>query len=146
MPRLIWVFAGRTCHFVGFVMRWLICFVFLTALSRPTLSSSKPCPRDQVIYSTERLTPVTWEEPAFEGAVNLIRPEYRSGKIKLYLFKHTSHISHCEIKSHRIWPLWKPSPIRFFKTHRIFRPSYKIFYEEININHPLLCLSQASYV
>ena len=26
MPRLIWVFAGRTCHFVGFVMRWLIYF------------------------------------------------------------------------------------------------------------------------
>ena len=24
MPRLIWVFAGRTCHFVGFVMRLLI--------------------------------------------------------------------------------------------------------------------------
>ena len=24
-PRLIRVFAGRTCHFVGFVMRWLIC-------------------------------------------------------------------------------------------------------------------------
>ena len=23
MPRLIWVFVGRTCHFVGFVMRWL---------------------------------------------------------------------------------------------------------------------------
>ena len=23
MPRLIWVFAGRKCHFVGFVMRWL---------------------------------------------------------------------------------------------------------------------------
>ena len=22
MPRLIWVFAGRTCHFVGFVMSW----------------------------------------------------------------------------------------------------------------------------
>ena len=22
MPRLIWVFAGRTCHFVGFVTRW----------------------------------------------------------------------------------------------------------------------------
>ena len=25
MPRLIWVFAGRTDHFVGFVMRRLIC-------------------------------------------------------------------------------------------------------------------------
>ena len=24
MSMLIWVFAGRTCHFVGFVMRWLI--------------------------------------------------------------------------------------------------------------------------
>ena len=25
MPRLIWDFAGRTCHSVGFVVRWLIC-------------------------------------------------------------------------------------------------------------------------
>ena len=25
MPRQIWVFAGRTCHFVGFVMRRLLC-------------------------------------------------------------------------------------------------------------------------
>ena len=33
MPRLIWVFAGRTCHFVGFVMRLLkfcqtFCIIF----------------------------------------------------------------------------------------------------------------------
>ena len=27
MPRLIWVFAGSTCHFVGFVMRRLIFFL-----------------------------------------------------------------------------------------------------------------------
>ena len=29
MPRLIWVFTGRTGHFVGFVLRWLksICFI-----------------------------------------------------------------------------------------------------------------------
>ena len=26
VPRLIWVFAGRTCHFVGFAMRWLFCY------------------------------------------------------------------------------------------------------------------------
>ena len=26
MPRLIWFFAGHTCHFVGFVMLWLISF------------------------------------------------------------------------------------------------------------------------
>ena len=24
MPSLVWVFAGHTCHFVGFVMHWLI--------------------------------------------------------------------------------------------------------------------------
>ena len=28
MPRLIRVFAGRKDHFVGFVMRWLICINF----------------------------------------------------------------------------------------------------------------------
>ena len=28
MPRLIWVFAGRTCHFVGFVTRRLKCHYF----------------------------------------------------------------------------------------------------------------------
>ena len=33
-PRLIWVFAGRTCHFVGFAMRrlnlLLLCFVMIS--------------------------------------------------------------------------------------------------------------------
>ena len=33
MPRLIWVFAGRTCHFVGFVMRRLKFKVVAVALS-----------------------------------------------------------------------------------------------------------------
>ena len=44
-------------------------------------------------------------------------------------------IFHTEIKSHRIWPILKPVPIRFFKSHRIFRPSYNTFYVELNINH-----------
>ena len=30
MPRLIWVFAGRTCHFVCFVTRRLICLFKIT--------------------------------------------------------------------------------------------------------------------
>ena len=29
MPRLIWVLAGRTCHFVGFVLRWLAHMFFV---------------------------------------------------------------------------------------------------------------------
>ena len=38
MPRLIWVFAGRTCHFVGFVMRQLnLCVVSKTFPYRPIL-------------------------------------------------------------------------------------------------------------
>ena len=28
MPRLIWIFAGRICHFVIFVMRWLNCYLY----------------------------------------------------------------------------------------------------------------------
>ena len=32
MPRLIWVFAGRIGHFVGFVIRWLKCSYLLMCL------------------------------------------------------------------------------------------------------------------
>ena len=43
MPRLIWVFAGRTCHFVGFVMGWLVYSKQYTAkdLSNGTFRSGK---------------------------------------------------------------------------------------------------------
>ena len=34
MPRLIWVFAERTSHFVGFVMRWPICLETLKVQTR----------------------------------------------------------------------------------------------------------------
>ena len=57
------------------------------------------------------------------------------------------HLSHCEIKFHSIWSVWKSNPIRLFKSHRIFRPSYNTFYEEKkNINYTWLCLAQASYI
>ena len=65
-------------------------------------------------------------------------------------YYHTCHILHCEIKSHIIWRIWKPVPIyiRFsnLKSHRIFKPCYLTFYEEINIHNTLLCLSQISYI
>ena len=34
MLRLIWVFAGCTCHFVGFVMRRLLCFHYSCPFQR----------------------------------------------------------------------------------------------------------------
>ena len=39
MPRLIWVFAGHTCQFFGFVTRWLI--LLFDLLHVLTVSSSK---------------------------------------------------------------------------------------------------------
>ena len=41
MPRLIWVFAGRTCHFVGFVMRRLKCYTVRLRLHIPKTLSYK---------------------------------------------------------------------------------------------------------
>ena len=38
MPRLIWVFAGRTCHFIGFVVRGHIFQLNIWAMSRKNLS------------------------------------------------------------------------------------------------------------
>ena len=51
---------------------------------------------------------------------------------------HTCHISHCEIKSHIIWPIWKAIPIKKIRSHRLFKPFYNRFYEEINRNRTFL--------
>ena len=62
---------------------------------------------------------------------------------------HTCHISQCEIKSDKIsqnFAHLEANSHKKFKSHRIFRPSYTTFYEEMNINHTLLYLSQASYI
>ena len=40
MPRLIWVFAGRTCHFVGFVMRRIKCAFISMLLLSESISSN----------------------------------------------------------------------------------------------------------
>ena len=50
-----------------------------------------------------------------------------------------------EIKSHRIWPIWKQIPIRFSNVTE-FSDHLKTFYKEIIINHTLLYLSQASAI
>ena len=39
MPRLIWIFAGRTCHFVGFVMRRLMSIRFYTLVTEPAFEN-----------------------------------------------------------------------------------------------------------
>ena len=40
-----------------------------------------------IVYSQgRRLTLVSWDEPVFEGAVSMIRPEYQSGKTSMLIF------------------------------------------------------------
>ena len=72
MPRLIWVFAGRTCHFVGFVMRWLRRkYLYNEALSLRTRTAwSGPLP-------TEPLTGV-------KDFVNSKDPDYRLSRCGLH--------------------------------------------------------------
>ena len=86
----------------------------------------------------------------FIGALYLER--FRFWRVRLTLIPHnrdvghTCHTSHCEIKSHRILAPLEGNSHKKFKSHRIFSPFYNRFYEEININHSLLWLSQASYM
>ena len=63
----------------------------------------------------------------------------------MYTFYSIHAISHT-VRSHRIWPIRKPNSHKIFKSHRFFRQSYNTFYEEINIHHTLLCLSETSYM
>ena len=37
---------------------------------------------------------------------------FKGSWLLLWAQWHTCHISHCEIKSHRIWPIWKAIPIK----------------------------------
>ena len=61
MHRLIWVFAGRTCHFVGFVVRRLTCFFILVTgvpMDCPLCSVSSQVGRTQTISSVMGLVEI----------------------------------------------------------------------------------------
>ena len=61
---------------------------------------------------------------------------------KVCIIQACAYMPYLTLKSHRIWPIWKP-------IFPIFRPSYNTFYKDININninHTLLCLSQAFWI
>ena len=72
----------------------------------------------------------------FEGSVfNCILLESAYMPYLTLWDKISQNLAHLEASSHKI-----------IKSHRIFRPSYNTFYEEINISHTLLFISQASYI
>ena len=118
-----WAFAGRLCNRYHNLMRWLNMF-YLHAL----------------FFSYVLMAKILQVRPA--GNVVRVISAMITAKVRYtyipYLTlwdKISQNLTHLEANSHKI-----------FKSHRIFRPSYNTFYEEININHTLLCLSQASYI
>ena len=52
---------------------------------------------------------------------------------KVVSLLHTCHISHCEVKSHIIWPIWKPIPIRFFKIPHVYHKLHTLKYRLLTI-------------
>ena len=52
-----------------------------------------------------------------------------------YLNKISQNLAHLEANSHKI-----------IKSHRIFRPSYNTFYEEININHTVVFITSFLHI
>ena len=76
MPRLIWVFAGRTCHFVGFVRRWLTCW-------RSSLGLTRLNSHDNDSYTLSHVM----SKPAFE----VMRP----GKVQTRLLNFRIWLESC---------------------------------------------------
>ena len=63
MPRLIWVFAGRTCHFVGFVMRWLtLQYYCLNAVMSRSMTKLTKWPVHQLKTQISRDIRPVWSE------------------------------------------------------------------------------------
>ena len=131
------VFAGCTDHFVCFaVLRLIWVITEITIKIRKNSDTWKITviilKLDQFAFTIQMQ--MEWQTEK-RGPVRVFRD---TGILCIYLKQycillktlngilgiHACHISHFEIKSHRIWPIWKQIPIRFFKSHRIFRPSY----------------------
>ena len=61
MPRLIWVFARRTCHFVGFVMRLTFSVLIHWWVKVLVVCSSSVCLRLLVWFVQDSLVAICWE-------------------------------------------------------------------------------------
>ena len=78
MPRLIWVFAGHLCHFIGFVMRRPTCIVWLTWQSHFDFNSVIwliCCSKDLDWSSLSNYVKTEWPESAQKPSKWPVRPE-----------------------------------------------------------------------
>ena len=68
-----------------------------------------------VTCQKEGLVRGIWKNHSHEKTVStcyLLTTELQTEIIMTIAPDHTCHISHSEIKSHRIWPIWKAIPIK----------------------------------
>ena len=132
MPRLTRVFAGRTCHFVGFVVQRL---------------NYKTLCKNQIVNMREE-----FHVPDIHQSMNVLSSAMLTCRLSdviyfwgFILLSHMPYLTLWDKISQNLAHLEADSQ-KIFRSHRIFRPSYNTFYEDISINHTLLCLSQTSYI
>ena len=86
-----------------------------------------------------------YNEPCYKEVVVYVMSGYGYLEVFQKVSWHTCQISHWDKISQNLAHL-EGNSHKKFKSHRIFRPFYNRFYEEININHTLLWFSQAFYM
>ena len=95
MPRLIWVFAGRTGYFVGFVMLRLIFFLF-----SPKTMIPAPVLRPNCFHMSHDMTkPTKWHVRPAKTQINLdIRPVWSESSLSAWrnLGSLATHWAHSE--------------------------------------------------
>ena len=118
MPRLIWVFTGWTCHFVGFVMRRLI-FTCLTALFCTTRMCCQLCKADVSQWKATLHNDVRF--PTVNRRIYCRKFFMLSNQMLCYIRKCIRMILYKKIMSH-----WLKKVARILMNHLLsFEPLHK---------------------
>ena len=120
MPRLIWVFVGRTCHFVGFVMRqlsylamsWLFCL----------FSSPEPKAHWWAYRIGRPLSCIVC--PSAIHTFSTSSPQKKLGQPKSNFIWSLSGMGERKFVQmvHVIWPKWPPCPYKNLKKSSSLEP------------------------
>ena len=81
MPRLIWVFTGSRCHFVGFVMRRLIFHWSWLFFVNPVDKIYKISQNSVLFFLALRLSPFLFEPPCVKTNKMTMRPVWSDSSL-----------------------------------------------------------------
>ena len=106
MPRLIWVFVGRTCHFVGLVMRRLNYGWKLQWRDDDSINYHNSCEKIELINYKLHMSPVK-RICVFEHSVmtnfNCACPAIQRGQGSGFLSEGSSWLTACMSEQRRFW-------------------------------------------